>query len=86
MINGDLDDDLGNILLTGATGFLCIHVLKSLLVSEKGKIYCFIRSRGNLSGLDRLKSIGFYYFADIFDEKVFDESRMLSEFRGDAYG
>ena len=73
MINGNLDDDLGNILLTGATGFLGIHVLKTLLQNEKGKIYCFIRSRGDLSGLDRLKSLGFYYFADIFNDKVFDE-------------
>ncbi|MBQ6512475.1 non-ribosomal peptide synthetase [Methanobrevibacter sp.] len=73
MVNGNLDDDLGNILLTGATGFLGIHVLKTLLQSEKGKIYCFIRSRGDLSGLDRLKSLGFYYFADIFNDKVFDE-------------
>lgn len=73
MINGDLDDDLGDILLTGATGFLGIHVLKSLLENENGKIYCFVRSRGNLSGLDRLKSLGFYYFADIFNDKIFDK-------------
>ena len=73
MINQEMDDGLGNILLTGATGFLGIHVLRELLQSETGMIYCLIRSKANLSGLDRLKSLAFYYFEDILDEKVFDE-------------
>ena len=73
MINGKLDEDLGNVLLTGATGFLGIHVLKELLESESEMIYCFVRSRGDLSGYDRLKSLFFYYFADDFNEKLFDE-------------
>ena len=71
--SGDLDDNLGNILLTGATGFLGIHVLKELLQSETGKIYCFLRSRANLSATDRLKSLLFYYFEENIDENVFDE-------------
>lgn len=73
LLNGSMDDDLGNILLTGATGFLGIHVLKELLKNESGIIYCFVRSRGNLSGTDRLKSLLFYYFADDFDENVFND-------------
>ena len=73
MINGESEDGLGNILLTGATGFLGIHILKELIEKESGTIYCFIRSKGSLSGMDRLKSILFYYFADDFDESIFDE-------------
>ena len=73
MINGESEDGLGNILLTGATGFLGVHILKELIEKESGTIYCFIRSKGSLSGMDRLKSILFYYFADDFDENVFDE-------------
>jgi amino acid adenylation domain-containing protein len=73
MLDGDLDDSLGNVLLTGATGFLGIHVLKELLESETGMIYCFLRSRSNLSATDRLKSLLFYYFEDDVDESVFDE-------------
>ena len=73
MINGQSCDDLGNILLTGATGFLGIHILKELLETESGIIYCFVRSKGNLSGRDRLKSLLFYYFEDDFDDKIIDE-------------
>ncbi len=79
MINGDLEDNLGNILLTGATGFLGVHVLKELLEAESGTIYCFVRSKGNLSAVDRLKSVFFYYFADEFDENVFDERLQVIE-------
>ena len=73
MIGGDLDESLGDVLLTGATGFLGVHVLKELIENESGTIYCFIRSKGSLSGMDRLKSILFYYFADEFDDAVFDD-------------
>ena len=73
MVGGELDESLGDVLLTGATGFLGIHVLKELIENESGTIYCFIRSKGSLSGMDRLKSILFYYFADEFDDTVFDD-------------
>ena len=73
MVGGDLDESLGDVLLTGATGFLGVHVLKELIENESGTIYCFIRSKGSLSGMDRLKSILFYYFADEFDDAVFDD-------------
>ena len=36
---------LGNVLLTGATGFLGAHVLNELMQKENGKIYCLIRRR-----------------------------------------
>ncbi|WP_407306459.1 amino acid adenylation domain-containing protein [Desulfosporosinus sp. SB140] len=51
--------ELGNILLTGATGFLGIHILKELITNISGKIYCLIR--GN-KPFDRLvQSIEFYF-------------------------
>ena len=79
MVNGELDESLGNILLTGATGFLGIHVLKELVENESGTIYCFVRSKGSLSGMDRLKSILFYYFADEFDDDVFGDRLQVIE-------
>ena len=33
---------LGNVLLTGATGFLGAHVLEQLMREENGKIYCLV--------------------------------------------
>ncbi|WP_406535292.1 amino acid adenylation domain-containing protein [Methanobrevibacter sp.] len=67
-ISSEIDDDLGDILLTGATGFLGIHVLRELLENNEGNIYCLIRSRGNLSAEDRLKSLLFYYFSNNYEE------------------
>jgi len=68
LINGKMADNLGDILLTGSTGFLGIHVLKELIETEKGNIYCFVRSRGTLSGEDRLKSLLFFYFSEDYSE------------------
>ncbi len=74
IINGEIQDSLGNILLTGATGFLGIHVLREILENETGEVYCFIRSNKVLSGDERLKSLLFYYFsneyAELFDERL----------------
>lgn len=48
---------LGNVLLTGATGFLGAHVLDQYLQEETGYIYCLVRG-----GAERLESILDYYF------------------------
>ncbi len=59
---------LGNVLLTGATGFLGIHILKEFLENEDGMIYCFMRS-GRQSSLEkRLKSMLVYYFENSYDD------------------
>ena len=79
MVNGRLEDSLGNVLLTGATGFLGIHVLNELLDAESGTIYCFVRSRGSLTGMDRLKSLLFYYFEDNIDDSLIDERLQVIE-------
>lgn len=60
--------DIGNVLLTGATGFLGIHILQALLSQEKGKIYCLLRSKNGVSAESRLKTTLFYYFDNEFDE------------------
>ena len=67
-ISGECDESLGNVLLTGATGFLGIHVLRDLLENETGDVYCFVRSKATLTSEIRLKSLLFYYFADDFSE------------------
>ena len=65
---GECADSLGNVLLTGATGFLGVHVLRELIENESGDIYCFIRSNKALTGEERLKSILFYYFSENYEE------------------
>lgn len=75
----NLDDisytPLKNVLLTGCTGFLGIHVLKELLSDSSRKVYCLIR-RGNSESLEeRLKIMFFYYFAEnmepLFGKQIF---------------
>jgi len=58
---------LGNVLLTGATGYLGIHILKELIDHPEsvGNIYCLIRPKEKLDSEKRMKSTLFYYFEEI---------------------
>ncbi len=58
-----------NVILTGATGFLGIHLLK--LFTEKNiKVYCLIRRKNNISVKNRLKKIYNFYFNSDLPEKI----------------
>ena len=67
---------LGNVLLTGATGFLGIHILKCLIEQyPDSQIHCLLRPKGNISAEDRLRHMLFYYFevnySDLFGRRIF---------------
>lgn len=66
---------IGDVLLTGATGFMGIHFLRELIENESGRIYCILRSKGSVSPASRLRSLMFYYFdesyEDLFDKRLF---------------
>ncbi len=53
-----------NILLTGSTGFVGVHILKELLKTTNGKIYCLVRANDKTTASKRLEEIYGYYFAD----------------------
>ena len=57
---------LGNVLLTGATGYLGIHILRELIDSDAPHIYCLVRSKTPEKAESRLRTLLFYYFADSF--------------------
>ena len=59
---------LGNVLLTGATGYLGIHVLRDLIDSDAGQIYCLVRGKTQEKAESRLRSMLFYYFDRSFKE------------------
>ena len=65
--NDFVSEQTGTILLTGATGYLGIHVLKELIDHRDGVIYCLIRSSGLLTAESRLKAKLMYYFSDPYD-------------------
>lgn len=51
-----------NILLTGATGFLGIHILSELLNTTENNIYCIIRQTNDILPEERLINKYKYYF------------------------
>ena len=60
--------DLGNVLLTGATGYLGIHVLRELIDSDAKTITCLVRGKDRHDAQRRLRNLLFYYFDRRFDE------------------
>ena len=59
---------LGNVLLTGATGYLGIHILRELIDTDAPHIYCLVRGKTQEKAESRLRTLLFYYFADSFKE------------------
>lgn len=59
-----------NILLTGVTGFLGMHILDSFMKYESGKIYCIIREKNNTSSMDRFIETLHYYFGNKYDYDI----------------
>ncbi|MCR4875912.1 MAG: amino acid adenylation domain-containing protein [Clostridiales bacterium] len=55
---------IGSLLLTGATGFLGIHVLNEYLKTENGTVFCLLRGENAES---RLRQLYFYYFDEALD-------------------
>ncbi len=59
---------LGDIILTGATGFLGIHVLYTFLKQTDGKVTCLIRRGRYETAEKRLKVMLMYYFGEMMPE------------------
>jgi amino acid adenylation domain-containing protein len=62
--------ELGNVLLTGANGYLGIHVLHELIkeTNSNRQVYCLVRHSHGLSSEERLKNLLFYYFEDNYKD------------------
>ena len=59
---------LGHVLLTGATGYLGIHVLRELIDSDAATITCLVRGQDQQTAERRLKNLLFYYFEKSYKE------------------
>ena len=59
-----------NILLTGATGFLGIHILEQFINNEDVNIYCIIRGKSKDASTSRLKQKLNYYFGNKYDDLI----------------
>ncbi|MCQ2790115.1 MAG: amino acid adenylation domain-containing protein, partial [bacterium] len=60
--------ELGDVVITGVTGFLGIHTLVEFIKNETGKVYCLIRKGEFEKPEDRLKALLFYYFDNDFED------------------
>ena len=58
------------VLLSGAPGFLGIHIFRELIQNHSCDILALVRGSAELSAKDRLDSLLSYYFGDIFEEEV----------------
>lgn len=63
LVNKD-EDCLNNVFLTGANGFVGVHILHELLNSTNNIIYCLVRGNSLEHSSDRLKKSYNFYFND----------------------
>ncbi len=62
-INGE-KQEIGDVILTGATGFLGAHILYELLKNENARVCCLMRGKANTPAQTRLRQLFFYYFEE----------------------
>ncbi|MDE6005962.1 MAG: amino acid adenylation domain-containing protein [Muribaculaceae bacterium] len=67
--------NIGDVLLTGATGFMGIHFLREIIENTDSNVTCLVRAKGGLSGESRLRTLLFYYFDTTYQE-AFEDGRI----------
>nr|BFD32298.1 hypothetical protein GTC16762_19160 [Pigmentibacter ruber] len=69
------NSEISNILLTGSTGYLGIHILHDLLKNPKNNVFLLIRDKSKDDATKRLLDLYFYYFdkdiSHLIDYKIF---------------
>ncbi len=70
-------EPLGDVLLTGAVGFLGIHILRELIRANEGRIICLLRKGRAKSAEARIKNMLMYYFDSTFDEEFADRISVI---------
>ena len=56
--------DIGNIMLTGATGYMGVHVLANFLENDSGVAYCLVRGADKEDSRNRLMAVLTHYFGN----------------------
>lgn len=70
--------EIHSALVTGATGYLGIHILKCLIDSDTEQIYCLVRGKDLRSAENRLKALLFYYFNSAFEDLFGKRLKLVS--------
>ena len=66
---------LGHVFLTGATGYLGIHLLHELISSNAETITCLVRAKSKTEAQRRLQTLLYYYFASAYRD-LFESGRL----------
>ena len=70
---------IGNALVTGATGFLGIHILKELIDrKDVPVIWCMVRAENEEKAERRLKGMLYYYFSNNYNDLFGSRLRVIN--------
>ena len=70
--------DLSNILITGALGYLAMHLLKELLLNPSVKnVFCMVRNKSNANYKKRFEKMLYFYFGNTLDELVSQKVKVV---------
>lgn len=64
------DRECKDIILSGATGYLGMHILSEFIENMQGKIYCLVRKSNGEKACDRFKERLNYYFNSKYNELI----------------
>lgn len=70
------NNNVNNIVISGVTGYLGMHVLNEYLTNYKGKIYCFIR-KGNFETIQSKFEDIFKYYFDIIPDNLYERLTLI---------
>ena len=88
IIPNKIEENIGsNMLLTGGTGFLGIHILDEFLKKEKNKVYVLVRKEPGLTVKEKLLNKLHYYFGEKHDKDI--DNRIIiiqGEISKDGFG
>lgn len=69
--------NIGNILLTGATGFLGAHILDTFLKEQDGIAYCLVRSVNGVAPEQRLKEKLKFFFNNKYEKEFENRIKVI---------
>lgn len=62
--------ELGDVVLTGVTGFLGAHILDYILSNTNSNVYCLVRKNSSSSIEEKVLSKLHYYFGNKYDDEI----------------
>lgn len=76
-----------NILLTGATGFLGIHLLSEILDNSNANVYCLVRGQDESKAVSNLLSSIYFYFGQKYKNLINNRIMIVhGDFAHDQFG